>query len=170
MIEPKKILEELSIIHIGLRMNIFNAEKIVEFSDGLINLEENPDNLFIDISLASQNKNKLIDILGSFVASNITQVDIENLLSTVQFLFSNNQLNLESTVMLLYKLNNEFEFPEAIVNEIHRLDDQYHLASNKYVEQTIEELNKEMNCFLDTHRNDEMKLTIFNNKTTYNTM
>lgn len=170
MIEPKKILDELSIIYVGLRMNIFNTERIVEFSDGLINLVENPDSLFIDISLASQNKKELIDILGSFIVSNKTQVNSENLLSTIQFLFSNNQLNLESTAMLLYKLNNEFEFPEAINNEIHRLDDQYHLVSNKYVEQTIEELNKEMYCFLDTHRNDELKLTIFNNKTTYNTV
>jgi len=166
MTEPKKILEELLIIHVGLRMNIFNVERIVEFSDRLIKLEENPDNLFIDISLAYQNKNELIDILGSFIASNTTQVDIENLLSTIQFLFSNNQLNLENTVMLLYNLNNEFA--RAIDNEIHRLDDQYHLVSNKYVEQTIEELNKEMTCFLDAYRNDELKLTIFNNKTTYN--
>ncbi len=166
MTEPKKILEELSIIYVGLPMNIFSVDRIVEFSDRLINFEETPDNLFIDISLASKNKNELIDILGSFVASNTTQVDIENLLSIIQFLFSTNQLNLESTVMLLYKLNNEFKFPEAIHSKIHRLDDQYHLVSNKYVEQTIEELNKEMNCFLDAHRNDQLKLKIFNKKTT----
>ena len=170
MIEPDKILEELSIIHIGIRLSIYNKERIVEFSDRLINREEDPDILFIDISFASQNKNELIETLGSFVASNRTQVDTEKLLSIIQFLFSNDQLNLESTVMLLYKLNNEFEFPETINNEIHRLDDQYHLVSNKHVEQTIEELNKELKYFLDSHIKENLKLTILNNETTYNTM
>ena len=51
MNEPVKILEELSIILVGLRMNIFRKEQIVEFSDGLIKKEDNPDYLFIDLTL-----------------------------------------------------------------------------------------------------------------------
>ena len=165
MIEPDKIVEELSLIQIGIRLGIYNKDRIVKFSDGLINREENVAILFIDISLASQNKRELINTLGSFVSLNRNQVNTEKLLSIIQFLFSKDQLNLENTVMLLYKLSNEFEFTETINNQIHWLDDQYYLVSNMYIEQTIEEFNKEMRHFLDIYIDENLELTILNNET-----
>ncbi len=70
--------------------------------------------------------------------------------------------------MLLYKLNNEFEFGDLEHDEINRLDDEYHLVSNRYVEQTIQELEIEIANFLFKQEDSSLSLIILKNKTPYN--
>ena len=64
MNKPLELLEELTVIQVGLRMNVLSQDLLVKFSDKVISEEKNPDNLFIDISLSSTNKNELIDKLS----------------------------------------------------------------------------------------------------------
>ncbi|WP_306644034.1 hypothetical protein [Sanyastnella coralliicola] len=167
MKNPILILEELSILQMGLRMNFFSKERLVEYSDQLIMRESEPDELFIDISLSSHQRNKLIDVLGSFINSNRSQVETDKLMSIIQSLNSNGQLSLGRTTMLLYKLSHEFDFPEAMYSEINRLDDEYYLVSNQIVNRTEDELEIEVRQYLAPYLDEALELEILKDEIGY---
>ncbi len=162
MNKPQKIIEELLIILLGLRMNILNPETIVSYADHIICSDENPDSLFIDLSLSSKNKNEMIHHLHTYIELNKTHIDQNRVLSIIKILNKEKIFNLESTVMVLYRLNNEIEIYGFERNVIYRLDDQYYLVSNKIVMQTMDELETEIFDFLSNYSEKSEILNILN--------
>ncbi len=162
MNNPQKIIEELLVVLLGLRMNILKPETIVSYADHIICNEENSDSLFIDLSLSSKNKNELIHHLHNYIELNKNQIDQNRILSIIKILNEEKILNLESIVMLLSRLNNEIEIHGFERNEIYRLDDQYYLVSNKIVMQTMDELEAEILDFLSNYRVKSEILNILN--------
>ncbi|MCT4639799.1 MAG: hypothetical protein N4A72_19025 [Bacteroidales bacterium] len=160
MNDPKKIIEELIIILLGIRLNLFESNDIVAYADKIICETENPDYLFIDLSLSSKDKTKLTDHLQAFIDANKNDTDQYKMLSTIRILKEENILNLRGVMMLMYKLNEKFNLQAFEENEIYRLDGQYHLVSDNYVKQTIEEVDTEISNFLNNYQKESEILNI----------
>jgi len=155
------ILEELAVTLLGLRMNILCKNEIVEFSDQAIAVKEAPDSLFITIALNSSDLNVILNELGDFIASNKSAIDTDKLLGVIYALSKHKALSVKEIVSLLYLMGNEFQVAESIQQEIHRLNDQYHLVFNRHVTQTMPQLNDEVQAFLLSHSDDSVRLNIF---------
>ena len=161
MSQLQKIIEVLLVIYIGLRFNIFSHKIIVSYADQIIYSEKNPDSLFIDISLSSKSKNEVIHHLHYYIEQNKNQIDPIRVLSVLSVLKTQRIINLESIIILMNGLNIELDFNGFEKNEICRLEDQYHLVSNKYVMQTMEELDAEISSFLNNYSMKTEILSIF---------
>jgi hypothetical protein len=167
MNDPMEIIEELAIVEACLKMNFFSEELLIEFSDEMIEKEGSPDQLYLDLSSSSKDKNAIISKLGALISANRSLIDTKKLLSILSCLYQQKQLNFESIVTLLYMLNNEFEFGASVSNEIHWLDDEYHLVSNRHVKKTIEELETEAAAFLLRQEDNSLSLLFFRTRDPY---
>ena len=158
MLKPIDIIEELTLIKFGIRMNTFSEKLLIQFVDQIIKKEDVPDYLYLEISTSS--KHQIIDELENFTLTNKDLINESKLIEIVSYMFENNLLNIENTIMLLYKMNNEFDFGENNCQEIHRLDDQYHLVSKGHVNQTILELESELVDFFSKQKKTSVNLEI----------
>ena len=151
MRNPEDNIELLTLYKIGLRCGIVDVQSLVNFADAVIAEEENPNYLFIEISLCGEDKNKLINVLSEFTKGYNRELPGGHLLGAIRSNYLNGSIDLEDTVRLMYKLKDEIDLNDEEEAFIYSLDDQYYLAADKIIG-TIEEVESDLLNFLANYK------------------
>ncbi len=155
MKNPKDNIDLLILYKVGLQCGILDTTTLIDFADNIIANEEDPEYLFIEISLCGNNKSKLIDVLSEFTREYRKKISGEYLFGAIRSNYLKKKIDLEGTVRLLYKLRDELDLTDEEEGFIYSIDDQYYLAADNIIG-TIEDVENDLLNFLANYRESDL--------------
>lgn len=155
MKNPKDNIDLLILYKVGLQCGILDTTTLVDFADTIIANEEDPDYLFIEISLCENNKSKLIDVLSEFTREYRKKISGEYLFGAIRSSYLKKTIDLEGTIRLLYNLREELNLTDEEEAFIYSIDDQYYLAADK-IYGTIEKVKNDLLEFLTNYKESDL--------------
>ncbi|MEM6845737.1 MAG: hypothetical protein AAF632_26240 [Bacteroidota bacterium] len=155
MTNPKDNIDLLILYKVGLQCGVLDTKALVDFADRILAKEDNPDYLFIEISLCGNDKSRLIDVLSDFTREYRKKISGEYLFGAIRSNYIKQEIDLEGTVILLYKLKDELDLTEKEEAFIYNIDDQYYLASDNVIG-TVKEVENGLLNFLAKYKESDL--------------
>jgi hypothetical protein len=149
---PKDILTTLHLIRAGLVSGVLTKKEVIDWADKVISKDEEPDIFFIDLALSNSKSTKeVVSYFSDYLNFEHPKVPGRPLLGLLYKQYKNQQLNLEQTVRILYRLIFEAIFTDKEESYIYSIDDDLYCAENN-IYGKIEDVKKETDKFLSFYK------------------
>jgi len=149
---PKDILTTLHLIRAGLASGLLSKEEVIAWADKIISKDEQPDIFFIDIALLNSKSTKeVLYYFSDYLNFEKPVVPGRPLLGLLYKQFKNQQLNLEQTVRILFRLNFEAIFTDKEESYIYSIDNDFDCAKDN-IYGKMEDVEKETDKFLSFYK------------------
>ena len=138
-----ELVKEIEIYRVATLVGIYSKEELIKYLDMLIfELDEVPAEVIEASILSKHNINDISDKLME-ITSKINSKDyiVKELLHIIYKRYYLKQINLDDAIYYLYKMKNEMQLSEELINEIEYLSDGIFLAEQDIYED-IEETKK----------------------------
>jgi hypothetical protein len=141
----------LTVFYSGLRYILIHPKEVIDWADGLVMHENEPDPFFIDLSLG-HDRNGLIDLLYSITAPNSSLVT-RALLGLVYQRLSAGAITVSDAVVVMDKLNFGGLLTHTEAEQLH------YITEESWMDESVNgniELGERVSTFLSTYKEFEI--------------
>lgn len=139
-------LEQFYVLRAIAALGFLNLEAFERSIDDTIASTEVPDDIILELSLSSKSVEKTTSTLDEYIRKNRSNIRQNHILGYLEGLKNHGHIGLMQLVMIMYSLTGFFD--ERMSDWISHLDTEYHLVSNRYVNQSIHELEANIDLTL----------------------
>lgn len=152
MTNPKDILTTLHLIRAGLASGLLTKKEVIDWADKFISKDEQPDIFFIELALSNTKSTKeVLYYISDYLNFETPAIQGRPLLGLLYKQYKNQQLNLEQTVRILFRLIFEATFTDKEEGYIYSIDSDFDCAKNN-IYGKIEDVEKETDKFLSFYK------------------
>jgi len=157
---PKEYTDLLAVFEIALTNNLIEKTEIIKWADQIINVDDEPHDFIIELSLCGhKNINDLISLISEFIGLEKPVISGRVILALLYHKSISAQIDLGKITSCINWLVWHGELSETEKDFLYGLDDEYDLANNK-IAGSLTEIEKWTLNFLSLYKN----LTIENFK------
>ena len=150
--QPKNLIPSLHLIRAGLVSGLLTKKEIISWADKIIIQELEPDIFFIELSLQnSKETGAILHYINDYLNFDDPFIEGRPLLGLLYKEYKSGRLNLEQTVITLYRLKYEVVLTNREESYIYSIDNDYECASQN-IYGTLNEVQNELDNFLGIYK------------------
>jgi hypothetical protein len=148
----KNLIPSLHLIRAGLGSGLLTKEEIIQWADKIIMEEVEPDIFFIELSLLnSKGVGAILHYLNDYLNFDKPSIRGRPLLGMLYKEYKGGRLNLEQTVLTLFRLKFEAVYTSQEEGYIYSIDNDYECASQN-IYGTLDDVRNELDNFLGIYK------------------
>ncbi|QQS37376.1 MAG: hypothetical protein IPM56_05315 [Ignavibacteriales bacterium] len=150
---PKNYIELLEVYRLGLTFGLIDKNEIIKWADKIIEHDELPDNIILDISLSGHQKiSDIVAMIYNYIGEVNSILPIRVIMGILYLELKIGRIPIDKVIEILNWITYNTVLSENEKYLLYGLDDYHELAINdKYGD--IDEIEKEVSDILDLYKN-----------------